>query len=190
MDTFDYNWNLVVEKLMKMGASKQQTESKIAKIVFQLCANDEEVSKLFKEKDLLNKIKKEEEEKVRNVEYLVNKISRLHKDIDRAQKKYSEIVDKLSELPSMDEINEYLITQKYIDDFNKELKNQETKEARDKLRTAQLFMNTVEVKTPQNNTYFIGGLASILSGVEFTKIPKLEKVEKTKPKFDDEAICL
>lgn len=178
MDTFDYNWDLVANKLMEMGASKQQTEAKIAKMVFQLCANDEEVLKLFKEKEMLEEIKEEED----FLKHEVNRLESYRLDTKKAwyemENKLKEVKEKLKELPSLDDIDNFLRTQKYIDDFNEELKNQETKEARDKLRTAQLFMNTVEVKTPQNNTYFIGGLASILSGVEFTKIPKLEKVKK------------
>lgn len=47
--------------------------------------------------------------------------------------------------------------------FN-ELRNYETAEARDRVRLLQLFKDSVDVKSPQNNTAFIAGCASILSG--------------------------
>ena len=66
---------------------------------------------------------------------------------------------------------------KYIKNFNESLEKMETPEARDALKTAQLFINTIDVQTNQNNTAFISGLAMILCGVRGGEYPeKLNKV--------------
>lgn len=40
----------------------------------------------------------------------------------------------------------------------------ETPEARDRLRLLEIFKQSVEIETPQNNSVYIAGMASILSG--------------------------
>jgi transcriptional regulator with XRE-family HTH domain len=65
---------------------------------------------------------------------------------------------------------------KYIKNFNESLEKMETPEARDALKTAQLFINTIDVQTDQNNTAFINGLAMILCGVRGGEYP--EKLKK------------
>lgn len=54
----------------------------------------------------------------------------------------------------------------YVAEFGKSLEAMETPEQRDRLRAAQIFINSVEVRTDQNNTAYIHGLALLLSGVE------------------------
>lgn len=54
----------------------------------------------------------------------------------------------------------------YVAEFEKSLEAMETPEQRDRLRAAQIFINSVEVRTDANNTAYIHGLALLLSGVE------------------------
>lgn len=49
--------------------------------------------------------------------------------------------------------------------FGKSLEAMETPEARDQLKTAQLFTNTVKIQSKENNTAYIQGLAQILCGL-------------------------
>jgi hypothetical protein len=69
-------------------------------------------------------------------------------------------------------------TQGYIDDFYKTLENCETEEGRDKLRLAQVYINTVNINTEQNNTVFIAGLADLLSGTKVCPLKKLHKINQ------------
>ena len=66
----------------------------------------------------------------------------------------------------------------YIDDFNKRLEECETQEGRDAMRTAQMFVNSVNVSTKYDNAAFIIGLASILSKGGINAIGELKKINK------------
>ena len=68
--------------------------------------------------------------------------------------------------------------QDYIDEFNKSLEECETAEGRDALRVAQMFTNSVEINTKYDNTTYIVGLASILSGEKINPITELKKINK------------
>ena len=48
------------------------------------------------------------------------------------------------------------------------------------MKRAQLFMNTVTVKSNENNTAFINGLARILSEGSFIALPMLKAINKDK----------
>lgn len=67
----------------------------------------------------------------------------------------------------------------YINNFKEEIKKCETPEARDKMRIAQLFVNSVDVETPQNKTAFIVGLASILADGKIGMLESLQKIAVT-----------
>lgn len=65
---------------------------------------------------------------------------------------------------------------KYVEDFNNAISDMETAEGRDALKTAQMFVNSVDVDTKYDNTAFIIGLASILSGESMNAIAELKKM--------------
>ena len=77
----------------------------------------------------------------------------------------------------------YQETRNYIDVFLKAISDCETQEARDALRTAQMFINSVSVDTKYDNTAFIIGLASILSQGKTGAIDELRKINPKIPKF-------
>lgn len=70
---------------------------------------------------------------------------------------------------------------KYIDDFNKSLEECETQEGRDRMRIAQMFVNSVDIDTKYDNTAFIIGLAAILSDGEINAIKELKKINSKIP---------
>lgn len=111
------------------------------------------------------------------------RLNRLSADISNA--KYKLVMLK-------DNINRYELEEKelrsrknhledYIDDFNKRLEECETQEGRDAMRTAQMFVNSVDVSTKYDNTAFIIGLASILSKGGINALGELKKINKKMP---------
>lgn len=75
--------------------------------------------------------------------------------------------------------------QDYVERFCDGLANCETDEGRDALKRAQMFVNTVDPKTAYDNTAFIIGLASILSGGKTAAIEELRKINKKIPGIDE-----
>lgn len=89
--------------------------------------------------------------------------------------------EKKSEIAELEQRRSWLIDTRtneimgYIEEFHKAIQECETPEARDRLKMLQMFVNTVEVDTKYDNTAFINGIASILSGVS-ASVDKLQKV--------------
>ena len=72
----------------------------------------------------------------------------------------------------------------YITNFNKEREKLETPEARDRLKLAQLFANSVHVKTAYDNTAYIVCLGALLSGA---KVDAIKEIKKINPDIVDPA---
>lgn len=72
--------------------------------------------------------------------------------------------------------------QTYINEFNQKLQEGETASGRDALRCAQMFVNSVNVDTKDDNAAFIIGLASILSHGNVSAINELRNINKAIPK--------
>ena len=76
----------------------------------------------------------------------------------------------------------------YIEDFKKGLLECETAEGMDRLRAAQMYINTVTVKTCYDNTAFITCLGAILAGQSIGIVKELTKINpelfKTKEEVD------
>ena len=67
----------------------------------------------------------------------------------------------------------------YIDKFFAALNECETPEGRDALKKAQMFVNSVNIKTVYDNTAYINGLAAILTkGESATVADGLEKIDE------------
>ncbi len=75
--------------------------------------------------------------------------------------------------------------QDYVERFFAGLAECETDEGRDAMKRAQMFVNTVDPKTAYDNTAFIIGLASILSGGKTAAIDELRKINKKIPGIDE-----
>ena len=73
----------------------------------------------------------------------------------------------------------------YIANFYKALFDCDTEEGKDVMRTAQVFINSVNVKTVYDNTAFIIGLAAILSGGKVGAIEELHKLNTKIPSVDE-----
>lgn len=64
----------------------------------------------------------------------------------------------------------------YLEQVMEALAGAETAEGRDALRKAQMFVDAVNVSTKYDNTAFIIGLASILSGEKMAPMQQLQKI--------------
>ncbi len=147
------NYKLYKDALIKAGATAQMANSKTAELCFAVCSNN---PKLL---ELIDLHKEDEEARV--------KLEAIKSQINYAKTlkpKYDRIKEFISSHEGMEKAAHiYQANAEYIKKFNKSLNECETKEGRDTLRLAQVFVNSVNAKTSQNNTAFINGLACILS---------------------------
>lgn len=74
--------------------------------------------------------------------------------------------------------DEYNKISEYVKAFYLALEDMETPEQRDALKTAQIFVNSVEINSKYDNTAFIDGLAAILSKGQGAELRELRKVER------------
>lgn len=153
------------EEMEKRGCNKAQIESKTAPIVLDIVAGSGTLYSDTKDAEaeyavLQEKIAKEE----RMLQNLNDAKRRLEGELQELQSGLNEASDRQLQ---------------YIRDWNEALKNCETPEARDAMRTAQVFMNSVNVDSSYDNYAFILALGAILSR---NNIPaEFERFEKVVP---------
>ena len=66
--------------------------------------------------------------------------------------------------------------EEYITSFCKDLEKLETPEARDRLKLAQLFANSVCVKTAYDNTAYIVCLGALLAGAKVNNVKEIKRI--------------
>ena len=155
------------EELEKRGFMKSQIESKVVPAVLDIIANSgNKYLDMWKEETEASKRLKEtesaiiwNERKIKQQEALISKYGR-------------------DEKVALEHRNH---CEDYIDEFNKSLLECETPEGRDAMRTAQVYINSVDVDTKYDNTAYIIGLASILSRGGINAIKELHKINKKLP---------
>lgn len=170
------NYKLYKDALIKAGASKQMADSKTAKICFTVCANNPKLLELIDLDKACDKAKME----LGDIKSQIN----LGKMLKPGYERIREFIKSHEGMEAAADI--YQANAEYIEKFNKSLDECETKEGRDALRLAQVFVNSVNTNTDQNNTAFINGLACILSrgecGSLFNGFKKLNAKDQTKEK--------
>ena len=138
------------QEMIKRGCTKAQTESKLIAVVLDIVA---ETGTAYT--DL-----REAEQRVKDIEKEAAATRLGWERYMEADRKFREDVKE------------------YIEDFKTSLKLCETDKARDALRVAQIFTDTVEIKSPYDNTAYINGLAMLLCGQKIPAPMALRKVEK------------
>lgn len=168
----------VKNEMINRGCSKAQTEGKYIPMVISILTKNNSFVELSdvtleieQKKYRLNELKAQCSEYVKDIEHykeLYNDLKRIEKEVSR---RAAEVANS-----KVKETNDYL------DKFFSALEECETKEGRDALKRAQMFVNSVNVDTKYDNTEFIKGLASILSvgnGASMEKLDKItEKIEE------------
>lgn len=153
---------LLREEMLRRGCTKSQCDSKTVAIVLDILANTGHVySDIQSAEEDLNykrKVAREYEIDAQRTQY---KLSAKADEIAKKEKEYREFVDA----------------------FNQTLLECNTDEGRDRMRAAQMFVNTVDVDSKYDNTAFIIGLGAILSG---GKYDAMEKLKSMNPKLFNE----
>jgi len=164
------------KEMLAKGFTRQQTESKTVVGVLDIlsCANGRysDMDRLESEIKLLEERKNNLWETCREYE---SKADACKKDLEEITQAINKVSDKC-----------YNQTVQYVNAFFEALNACETQEARDALKVAQTFINSVDVDTKYDNTAFIIGLASILSHGKIGAIDELRKINKKIPKVEFE----
>jgi Skp family chaperone for outer membrane proteins len=138
------------EEMMRRGCTKSQAESKTTAVVLEILANGGTIYT-----DLMEAEKRTEHVKREYANYYAA-LNNTKRELETVENELQAEKVKLSKRQEA--------TLEYMKAFERRLMECETPEGRDTLRTAQFFMNTVNLHTPQNNTAFIYGLSLILAG--------------------------
>lgn len=162
--------NHLREELVRIGCTKQQANSKVVMAVLEVLTKSKKYLDLQivederdREETQLCRLKAERESLELEVKDLRIVDSDLRKHLGEKMKAFCD--DTIS----------------YIDRFLSDLEKCETPEARDVMRVAQTYVNTVSIDTKYDNTAFIIGLASILSQGKTAPINELRKINRKIP---------
>ena len=160
-------------EMLARGFTKQQTESKTVLGVLEILSDSNgrysDMSRIEQELKLLEQRKRNLWSTCKAYE---DKVNACKSELQQIIQMVDSVADK-----------HYQEARNYIDVFLKAISDCETQEARDALRTAQMFINSVSVDTKYDNTAFIIGLASILSQGKTGAIDELRKINPKIPKF-------
>lgn len=158
---------LLKKEMINRGCNKAQCDSKAVLIVLEILANDADgkyvdlagvESEINKKKSELNKLMSETQLFEERKKHAKQEYELMEKNV------YSKKLQKLQE------------TDNYIKRFLEALEQAETPEARDRLRIAQTYINSVNIDSKYDNTAFIIGLSALLSGVQINPLRELKKI--------------
>ena len=154
------------EEMMSRGCSKQQCDSKVVAVILDIVSGsgDKYVLEWNDEKEINEKIRKLEEQHNKLLDQLKRERAKLEGWINELDRRRDEFIE-------------------YQKAFNDGLANMETAEGRDVLRTAQLFIESTEIKTAYDNTAFIYGLGAIMSKGILKMPDRMRKVGTIMPEF-------
>lgn len=153
----------VKTELVKRGLPKGSAESKYVPQVMDIVLGT----------DYFVKISEDEEEIKRQERRVIDAKNRANAEVWKAMEKANLDVANVQ------------ADKEYIANFYKALFDCDTEEGKDVMRTAQVFINSVNVKTVYDNTAFIIGLAAILSGGKVGAIEELHKLNTKIPSVDE-----
>lgn len=148
------------EEMKKRGLNQAQCDSKVAAVVLDILANADTNHT-------------EEYQKKANLQILDAKINSQKMNLKSLEMACE--YERTKVLKWRDEIETYVNT------LLSELEKCETPEGRDRLKAAQMFVNSVSIDTKYDNTAFIIGLSAILSGGKLAPINELKKINKKIP---------
>ena len=141
---------MLKQEMIKRGCTKAQTESRLVAIVLDIVA---ETGTAYTD--------------LREAEQRVQEIEEEAAAARRLWEKYTETENKFREE-----------TKDYVEDFKALLMRCETAKARDALKVAQMFTDSIDIKCAYDNTAYINGLAMILCGQEIPAPIALRRVEE------------
>lgn len=147
------------EELQRRGCTKAQCESKVIAIVLDILTDAEN--------------NHEEEYRIKaDIDAMELRHQSILRTIDAEQKAWEEDCKKYKQ--------QILDMDSYLQNLFTAIEQCETAEGRDTLKLAQMFINTVNIRTAYDNTAFIIGLSAILSHGD---VAPLEELKKMNPKI-------
>lgn len=146
----------VKTEMYRRGYNKAQVESKVMLGVYEILSGSE-----FGSAEEMYKL--ETAIKVRQVDQI-----NLERRCNELRREMQALKESINQQQSE--------TQKYLESMMRSLEECETKEGRDALKAAQMFVNSVNVDTKYDNTAFIIGLSAILSKGDVAPIESLRKI--------------
>lgn len=159
---------LLKAEMIRRGCTKQQTESKVVPVVLDIVSQSGNTYHAT--------------ETVRdNLKALQSSLSFNRIALERAREELNQTRNEINALKGeRDEAIRAVEGEavEYIEKFYKALEDMETPEGRDRLKAAQVFINSVNVETKYDNTAFIVALGSLLSGVQYSPLDELKKINK------------
>ena len=151
------------EEMERRGATKTMIESKTAAMVLDIVANapDEICVKEQETEQRLESLRRA----IERAEIELNRIkSQQETEEHKADAKLKEVMQAESRAMA------------YIEKFNESLTKCETAEGRDRMKIAQMFVNSVDVNTKYDNTAFIIGLSAILTQGGVNAMDEIKKI--------------
>lgn len=148
---------LLVDELRERGLTEQQIKSKAVAVVLDVIANDG-TDRYLNAKEVDDEIARKNIDLRNTASEIKHRKWMIEREIEALKERRDNLEKNIKAMRA--EFDEY------VAEFGKSLEAMETPEQRDRLRTAQIFINSVKVRTDGNNTAYIHGLALLLSGVE------------------------
>lgn len=158
------------EEMKARGLTQAQCESKVAAVVLDILSNsDTNHTEEYQIKADLNKLRKEIAIEDGRLQELYNYRTEIFEEIKNLRKQQEEWQDEV---------------QKNVDEILNQLSECETAEGRDRIKLAQMFVNSVDVNTKYDNTAYIIGLSAILSNGKVAPVEELKKINTKMPGLD------
>lgn len=162
------------EEMASRGLTQAQIESKTAAVVLDILSESgDKYKKTWETEQEITKRAREAERKILTIRSQQNFLESQENELNHKREAFEAYNDEVK---------------KYINDFNKSLEECETQEGRDRMRIAQMFVNSVDIDTKYDNTAFIIGLSAILSGGKINAIKELKKINSKLPSPFEEVI--
>ena len=157
----------LIEELRSRGATKAQLNSKLIPLMLEILSeSDGEYLRIYE-------LEQEIASKERNLQALQANIQIAKHKLEDFRKLTQAEIEKLK--LARNDFEEDMKT------FTQSLAECETAEGRDTIRTAQLYIESVDISTAYDNTAYIIGLASILSNGNVGAMQTLQKINKKLP---------
>ena len=181
---------LMREKMLEKGMNKAQTTAKAVTVILEILAESQGYEFL----DIWEK-EKETEELEKRLDFLKSSAKGYAESAlkekknyyfwkEKAENAHQEYIDKTEKLTLGLETEKNRIiadAQEYLKKFNEMLTACETEHSRDTLRTAQFFINNININTKYDNTAYITGLSTILSQGGIDSVEGLSKINSKLP---------
>ena len=156
--------------MLKKGASKIMADSKTLAFALDVFGDTDLYTESWEAQRKLKELVDDVYKKEIVLQELEKRITKASNELLDIQRNIRSLRDKQAE--------EDL---EYIEEWKASLKQCETQEGRDTLRLMQVFVNSVDIKTAYDNTAYINGISTILSGGKAEAMPeKIKKVEENK----------